>query len=69
MSRYEEWTTVVPPAGAVKETVRRLLALAEDPAHVRSQGTGDEFLIPPYLADLLNKPKRRPRKTSSEESA
>lgn len=44
--------SVVPAREAVKETARALLALACSPHDVRTAGTGNEFLVPPYLADL-----------------
>lgn len=44
--------SVVPAREAVKETARALLALACSPHDVRTAGTGSEFRVPPYLADL-----------------
>jgi len=60
----DDWVTVVPAAGEVKEVARALLALAHSPHDVRTAGTGTEFRIPPYLADLYNAPpkRRRPKK-------
>lgn len=50
------WVTVVPGKGQIGEVARALLALADSPADVRTDGNGSEFLIPPYLADLYNQP-------------
>ena len=73
MTGTRDWVTVVPGREAVKETVRELLALADAPSDVRTQGNGDEFLIPPYLADryqasLAPAPKRRSRTKKEDES-
>lgn len=64
--------SVVPAREAVKETARALLALACSPHDVRTAGTGSEFLVPPYLADLYAvsvapKPRRRIKKEEGEE--
>lgn len=68
----DTWVAVVPAREAVKETARALLALAHSPHDVRTTGTGNEFRIPPYLADLYNasvapKPRRRIKKEEGEE--
>ena len=65
----DDWTTVVPKPGDVKETDRALLALADSPAHVRTDSSGSEFRIPPYLADRYNAPpkSRRRKKEEGEE--
>lgn len=68
----ETWVSVVPARDAIKETARALLALARSPHDVRTAGTGNEFRIPPYLADLYNtsvapKPRRRIKKEEGEE--
>ncbi len=72
MTSVKDWVLVIPAAGELKETIHRLLSLATDPTHVRSQGNG-ELIIPPYLADLFNEPvapapKRAPRKTKESGS-
>jgi len=61
----DDWVTVIPGEGQLVETIRQLLALAESPVHVRTDGNGSELRVPPYLADLYNAPpvpKRRPVK-------
>lgn len=68
----DTWITVVPGPGAVADTARALLALARVPDDVRTTAAGNEFRIPPYLADLYNtpaeapKPRRRTRKDGEE---
>jgi hypothetical protein len=64
--------TVIPDRAAVKEVARALLALARDPQDVRTAGNGNEFTIPPYLADLYNapsepKPRRRIKKEEGDQ--
>lgn len=63
----DDWVTVIPDADAVKETARALLALARSPHDVRTGGTGTEFRVPPYLADLYNKPPAPKRRIKKEE--
>ena len=70
-----DWQPIVPGAGEAQEVARLLLALADDPAHVRTQRGGSEFLVPPYLAERFTqpepeKPKRQPRarRTKGSES-
>ncbi|MDF2711476.1 MAG: hypothetical protein K0R62_7128 [Nonomuraea muscovyensis] len=72
MTGVKDWTVVVPAAGDVKETARALLALADSPGDVRTDGNGSEFLVPPYLADrytesLRPKPRRRAKKDEEDE--
>jgi len=60
----DDWITVVPAQGQVKETARALLDLAHSPDDVRTIRNGSEFTVPPYLAELYNPttaptPKRR----------
>lgn len=65
-NQFDSWVTVVPGKGRVAEVARALLDLAPDPADVRTQSNGDEFLIPPDLADAyhaLTKPKPARRRT------
>lgn len=71
MSGVKDWAVVVPAPGDVKATAIVLLALADSPAHVRTDGNGSEFLVPPYLADKFNeslrpKPRRRAKKEEDE---
>jgi len=61
----DDWITVIPGPGEVAKVARALLALAASPAHVRTDGNGSEFRIPPYLADLYSPapaPRKRPAK-------
>jgi len=65
----DDWITVIPDPGEVKKVARDLLALASSPAHVRTDGNGSEFRIPPYLADLYSPapaPKKRAAKKKEE---
>ena len=66
MAALKDWVRVVPAPDQVKATARALIALALEPHDVRTAGTGTEFLVPPYLADLYNAPaapkRRRTRK-------
>lgn len=64
-----DWVNIVPPPGAdVAETARALLALAHVPTHVRTDGNGNEFRVPQYLADLyINPPKPPARRRKKEE--
>jgi hypothetical protein len=73
MGKLEDWVTVVPPKGGVATVARALLELADSPADVRTANAGNEFLVPPSLADLYHAlsqpaPKRSPRKRKTEES-
>jgi hypothetical protein len=66
----DDWVHVVPAPEAVQETAVLLLSLADSPAHVRTDGNGSEFRIPPYLADKYNappKPRRRSKKEEGDE--
>lgn len=56
---YERLIEVIPPPGQIVETAQALLALAEDPTHVLTQGNGDWFLVPLYIADAYNTPMRK----------
>lgn len=58
-----EWQPIVPGAGEAQEVARLLLALADDPAHVRTQRGGSEFLVPPYLAEKFTEPEPKPKTT------
>lgn len=71
----EEWVTVIPEPGRLKETAQALLLLAS-PQDVRTDGNGTEFLVPASVADAYHghtadptpRPKRRARATKIEES-
>jgi len=56
----DDWTTVCPDPGQVKAVARELLALARDPRDVRTDSNGNEFRIPPYLAELYMVPGKPP---------
>lgn len=56
---YDDWVTVIPAPGELVDTARALLELAEDPQHVLTQGNGDHFLVPLYVADAYNTPMRK----------
>jgi hypothetical protein len=58
-----DWQPIVPGAGEAQEVARLLLALADDPAHVRTQRGGSEFLVPPYLAARFTEPEPKPKTT------
>lgn len=69
-NQFDDWVTVVPGKGRVQEVARALLDLAPDPRDVRTISNGDEFLIPPDLADAYNamskpKPPRGRKRESS----
>lgn len=55
-----EWVSVVPGPGEIKDVARALLALADDPADVRTQRNGSEFLVPADVADRYNAPVQEP---------
>lgn len=63
----KDWIEIVPAKEEYKSVIRQLLDLADDPAHVRSQGPGLELLVPEYLADRFTKPKPKPRKRAPKE--
>lgn len=66
------WVPIVPGAGELKETAKVLLLIAGDPALVRTDGNGTEFLVPQWVADTFTTPvqaapkKRAPRKRTEE---
>jgi len=65
-----DWVTVLPGEAGVQKTAVALLALADDPADVRTQRGGTEFLVAPYVADRYNTasaPERRPRRRAKKE--
>lgn len=67
MTDTKNWTLVVAPDGKLPETIRELLAVADSPTDVRTQGNAD-LLVAPYVIERLNKPKRTPRKRTEKES-
>lgn len=56
------WVPVVPGAGELKETAKVLLLIAGDPALVRTDGNGTEFLVPGWVADAFTAPAGTPKK-------
>lgn len=65
----KDWELFVPEPGDAKELVRALLAVAPDPSHVRTQGTGSQFLVSPEAAEAYRsslRPKRAARKVKEE---
>lgn len=71
----KDWVEVIPGKGELKETAQMLLAIAEDPALVRTEGNGTTFLVPGWVADSFVTPapppppprKRAPRAPKNEE--
>lgn len=61
---FATWVSVIPPKGQIKEVIRVLLDLAPDPRDVRTVGNGDEFLVPPDLADAYNAVLAPPKKST-----
>lgn len=66
MTGTSGWVTVIPGKGRVGEVARELLALADTPTHVRTDGNGSEFLVPPYLADRYLTPPPAPASTQAD---
>ncbi len=63
------WQIVVVPRERLAQTARDLLEAADDPADVRTQRGGREFLVRDYVADRISKPKRaRARRTKESGS-
>lgn len=54
------WISVVPGSGEVRDTAVLLLALADDPADVRTVRGGSEFLVAPYVAERFTQPEPAP---------
>ena len=70
----KDWVEVIPGTGELKETAQMLLAIAGDPALVRTEGNGTTFLVPTWVADSFVTPappppprKRAPRAPKTEE--
>lgn len=68
----DDWVTVIPARDEVKKTAQLLILLARSPFDVRTARGGNEFRIPPYLADLYHAEAtpapRRSRRAKTEES-
>jgi hypothetical protein len=65
-----DWVTVIPGDKGIQKTAIALLAVADDPADVRTQRGGTEFLVAPYVADRYNTasaPSPRPRRRAKKE--
>jgi len=65
-----DWVTVLPGEAGVQKTAIALLAVADDPADVRTQRGGSEFLVAPYVADRYTNataPSPRPRRRAKKE--
>lgn len=62
------WQIIVPPRERLTDTARELLTLADNPADVRTQRGGREFLVRDYVADRLNKPRQRARARRKKEN-
>jgi hypothetical protein len=65
-----DWVTVLPGDSGIQKTAIALLAVADDPADVRTQRGGTEFLVAPYVADRYNSasaPTSRPRRRAKKE--
>lgn len=67
MTDTRDWITVVAPDGELADTIRRLLDVADNPTHVRTQGNND-LIVAPYVVERLERPKRAPRKSNRKES-
>jgi hypothetical protein len=64
----DDWVSVGPGRQGMDALRKELEALAHHSSDVRTAGAADEFLIPPYLADLYNRPPvvQRARRTKKE---
>lgn len=51
-----DWVPVIPATGELKETAQMLLAIADNPALVRTDGNGTSFLVPQWVADSFVTP-------------
>lgn len=60
MTGVRDWIPVIPGAGETKQVAILLLALADDPSHVRTGGNGSEFLVAPYVAERFTRPSADP---------
>lgn len=64
-----DWITIHPGAQGAAAVARELLALAESPQHVATDGNGSEFRVPPYLADLYTAPPKPRRRIKKDEES
>jgi len=60
MSGVADWVPVIPGAGERRAVAILLLALADDPHHVRTTHGGAEFLVAPYVAERFTQPDPKP---------
>lgn len=67
----DDWISVGPGRQGMDVLRTELEALAQHPSDIRTAGAADEFLVPPYLAELYNTPpaprRRRTRKEEGDE--
>lgn len=59
------WVPVIPGAGELKETAKVLLLIAGDPALVRTDGNGTEFLVPQWVAAAFTAPPETPKRRNT----
>lgn len=57
----------MPSREEIAETASALLALARTPLDVRTDGNGNEFVVPQYLADLYTAPAAPKRRRTKKE--
>lgn len=62
------WVHVIPRREEVAAVAVALLALARTPTDVRTDGSGDEFVVPQYLADLYNAPAPAPKRARTKKT-
>jgi hypothetical protein len=68
----EGWVPIIPGRGETRDVAVLLLALADDPAHVRTARSGSEFLVMPYVAARFTQPDPEPaprRRTRKKEDS
>lgn len=65
MTGTDGWVPVIPGRGELKETAKVLLLIANDPALVRTDGNGTEFLVPQWVADAFTAPAEPARKRNT----
>lgn len=63
------WVHIMPERGEIASVAAELLALARTPLDVRTDGNGNEFVVPSYLAELYTAPAPAPkrRRTKKDE--
>lgn len=61
------WVHIMPSREEIAETASALLALARTPLDVRTDGNGNEFVVPQYLADLYTAPAAPKRRRTKKE--